>query len=161
MRLHDTYRPKPDLVDTATPPMRTKLAVGSLRGLGEWQMRKVLVHIEVNLSQRLQTQDLADLAGISLSHFFRAFRISQGEAPQAYVAARRIERAKQAMRDSERPLCEIALECGLYDQAHFTRMFRRRVGETPCAWRRGQMNRQRTSGDQSDATESPAFEQFA
>ena len=146
MRLHDTYRANADLDDAATPPMRMRLAIESLRGLGERQLQKVLAHIEANLSQRLRTQDLADLAGISLSHFFRAFRVSQGVAPQAYIAARRIDHAKQAMCNSERPLCEIALDCGLYDQAHFTGMFRRLVGETPCAWRRAQMNRPRQAG---------------
>jgi len=60
--------------------------------------------------------------------------------------AGRIDHAKQAMCNSERPLCEIALDCGLYDQAHFTRMFRRLVGETPCAWRRAQMNHPRQAG---------------
>jgi AraC-like DNA-binding protein len=33
-------------------------------------------------------------------------------------------------------LCAIALRCGLSDQSHFTRLFRRIVGETPYAWRR-------------------------
>jgi AraC-like DNA-binding protein len=34
------------------------------------------------------------------------------------------------------PLCRIALDCGLCDQSHLTRLFRRVVGTTPNAWRR-------------------------
>jgi AraC family transcriptional regulator len=34
------------------------------------------------------------------------------------------------------PLAEIAVSCGLADQAHFTRLFRRFAGESPGAWRR-------------------------
>jgi AraC-like DNA-binding protein len=33
-------------------------------------------------------------------------------------------------------LSEIALSCGMSDQSHFTRAFRRIVGETPHSWRR-------------------------
>jgi AraC-like DNA-binding protein len=33
------------------------------------------------------------------------------------------------------PLSEIALSCGMSDQSHFTRSFRRIVGETPHLWR--------------------------
>ena len=36
----------------------------------------------------------------------------------------------------DRRLCDIALECGFGDQAHFTRTFRRIVGQSPQAWRR-------------------------
>jgi AraC-like DNA-binding protein len=32
-------------------------------------------------------------------------------------------------------LSEIALSCGMSDQSHFTRSFRRIVGETPSSWR--------------------------
>jgi AraC-like DNA-binding protein len=40
------------------------------------------------------------------------------------------------MLSSQLPLSDIALSCGLSDQSHFTRVFRRIVGETPSAWRR-------------------------
>jgi AraC-like DNA-binding protein len=34
------------------------------------------------------------------------------------------------------PISSIAIKCGMCDQAHLTRTFRRRVGETPHTWRR-------------------------
>ena len=40
------------------------------------------------------------------------------------------------MLSTDAPLSEIALDCGLADQAHLSRLFRRIVGETPRAWRR-------------------------
>jgi AraC-like DNA-binding protein len=36
-------------------------------------------------------------------------------------------------------LSEIALTCGMSDQSHLTRVFRRMVGETPHAWRRSRI----------------------
>jgi AraC-like DNA-binding protein len=49
---------------------------------------------------------------------------------------RRIEFAQGVMLKTQLSLSEIALACGLSDQSHFTRAFRRIVGETPHAWRR-------------------------
>ena len=44
------------------------------------------------------------------------------------------------MLSTKATLAEIALECGLVDQAHFGKLFRRLVGETPGAWRRARVN---------------------
>jgi AraC-like DNA-binding protein len=41
------------------------------------------------------------------------------------------------LREHHLPLSEIALECGFVDQSHFSRVFVRRVGVGPRAWRRG------------------------
>jgi AraC family transcriptional regulator len=42
----------------------------------------------------------------------------------------------RAAGDRERPLSDVALACGFYDQSHFTRLFRRETGVTPAAYRR-------------------------
>ncbi|WP_225890025.1 helix-turn-helix domain-containing protein [Indioceanicola profundi] len=50
----------------------------------------------------------------------------------------RIERAKHLMLTTDEPLARIALDCGLADQSHLTRLFRTRVGMSPQSWRREQ-----------------------
>ena len=80
--------------------------------------------------------DVARVARLSLSHLFRVFHESFGEPPLAYVARQRILRAQTLMLSSRAPLSQIALGCGMYDQTHFTRLFRRIVGVNPSAWRR-------------------------
>ena len=54
----------------------------------------------------------------------------------AYVAARRVERAKLMMTSTRGKLTEIALACGFADQSHLTKSFSRVVGMTPWRWRR-------------------------
>jgi AraC family transcriptional regulator len=49
---------------------------------------------------------------------------------------RRIERAQGVMLRTSSSLAQIAAECGLADQAHLNKSFRRFVGESPGAWRR-------------------------
>jgi AraC family transcriptional regulator len=44
--------------------------------------------------------------------------------------------AQRLMLTTQEPLSQIALACGMADQAHLSKLFRRGVGETPGAWRR-------------------------
>lgn len=109
-------------------------------GLAPWALRRVLAHIEANLGAAIRNKDLADIARLSTYHFNFAFRNSVGDSPHAYIIRRRIERAQGLMLSSGKSLSDIALECGLADQAHLTRLFSRIVGESPAAWRRARSN---------------------
>jgi AraC family transcriptional regulator len=105
-------------------------------GLPAWQTRKVIAHVEANLSRRVPVQELARLLGLSASHFCRAFKCTFGASPRQYVLRRRVEVAQRLMLTTSEPLSSIAVSCGMCDQPHFTRSFHRVVGETPYAWRR-------------------------
>jgi AraC family transcriptional regulator len=105
-------------------------------GLAPWQVCKVRNYIETHLQSPITTRDLAAVARLSPFHFCRAFRGSFSTAPHAYLMRRRIERAQGLMLQTNISLGQIAVDCGLADQAHFNRLFRRFVGESPGAWRR-------------------------
>ena len=83
---------------------------------------------------------------LSLGHFFRSFRVSFGQPPLAYIKVRRIHHAQVLMLNTQEPLSQVALHCGMYDQAHFTRVFRKVVGISPSVWRR-QIQSEPTSAD--------------
>jgi AraC-like DNA-binding protein len=105
-------------------------------GLASWQARRLVTYIDANLTARVFLGDLARLAGLSNGHLCRAFKQTFGVSAHNYLMRRRIEFAQGAMLKTRMPLSEIALTCGLSDQSHFTRAFRRLTGETPHAWRR-------------------------
>jgi len=105
-------------------------------GLATWQARRIRSYIEDKLDSSIRATDLAGAVQLSASHFSRAFRKTFGETPVAYIQKRRIRRAQELMLASPRPLSQVALECGMCDQAHFCRVFRRFVGINPNAWRR-------------------------
>jgi AraC family transcriptional regulator len=113
--------------------LETRIARG---GIPAWQMRLVFAHVEANLCRTIQIRDLARLLDFSPSHFCRAFKCTLGVPPRDYVLRRRIEVAQGLMLTTSEPLSSIAVTCGMYDQAHFTRAFHRVVGETPYTWRR-------------------------
>jgi AraC-like DNA-binding protein len=68
--------------------------------------------------------------GASPSHLVRCFTGAFGIAPHQYVTARRIEAARRRLLDGE-PIALVAADVGFYDQAHFTRQFKRHVGTPP------------------------------
>ncbi|WP_170149543.1 helix-turn-helix domain-containing protein [Rhodoplanes roseus] len=110
-------------------------------GLAPWQARKVRRYMEANLASPVTLQVLATVGRLSTSHFARAFRASFGEPPHAYLMRLRVERACVLMVSTDEPLARIALDCGLADQSHLTRLFRRFVGTSPSTWRRARMAR--------------------
>jgi AraC family transcriptional regulator len=125
-------------VIVSSHPYDTKSATPSAPrgGLAPWQMCKVSAYIEAHLDLKIRAVDLSALVRLSVFYFFRAFRGSFGESPHTYVMRRRIERAQGMMLRTSSSLGQIAFECGLTDQAHLSKTFRRLVGESPGAWRR-------------------------
>ncbi len=109
-------------------------------GLAPWQIRRVSTHIEEHLGDTIQCEDLARLVRLSVSHFMRAFRDSFGCPPHTYLMRRRMQRAQGLMLTTDIALGQIAIECGLSDQSHLSRLFQKFVGESPAAWRRARVH---------------------
>jgi AraC family transcriptional regulator len=105
-------------------------------GLAPWQKRKIDRYIQQRLERPLRVKDLAEQVSLSVSHFCRAFRESFGASPHLHLTRLRVERAQRLMLTTQDPLNQIALACGMADQAHLSKLFRREVGEPPNAWRR-------------------------
>jgi transcriptional regulator GlxA family with amidase domain len=105
-------------------------------GLAPWQARRVAAYVRDNIGATLRASELATLVRLSYSHFNRAFKVSFHETPTSYIMRQRIGVAQEKMLATDHALSRVALECGLCDQAHFSRMFRRIVGLSPWQWRR-------------------------
>ncbi len=104
-------------------------------GLPSWRVRRVRDHIEQNIAGAIPIASLAMITGLSPSHFCRAFKATMGETAHQYTMRRRVQHAK-AMILAGDTLCQVAVACGLTDQAHLSRVFRRFTGQTPKTWRR-------------------------
>ena len=106
------------------------------RGLLEWQARRVSDHIERNIGTPIHVAHLSARVQLSEAHFARAFKRTYGNTPHAYVIGCRLDRASHLLLNGYTSISGIAVECGFTDQAHLCKLFRRRMGQSPAAWRR-------------------------
>lgn len=95
----------------------------------------ILEHIHNHLDSELKVSDLATMAGLSAPHFCRVFKKSMALSPHRYILLQRVDRAKELLQESELTLSEIAIQCGFYDQSHFSLQFRNFTGMTPKSYR--------------------------
>jgi AraC family transcriptional regulator len=86
-------------------------------------------------SQPLSLSTVAEFVGVHPAHlakiFRKHFRCTVGE----YIRRRRLECAVNELTHSDKPLAEIALAAGFYDQSHFTREIKLHNGITPAEFR--------------------------
>lgn len=104
-------------------------------GLAPAVRQRLADYIESLLDQPLSLGELAGVAELSEYHLARMFRISFGMAPYAWIAARRIDRARQLLLDPRLSLQQVAAACGYADTSHFSHRFRAAVGAAPGHYR--------------------------
>jgi transcriptional regulator GlxA family with amidase domain len=78
---------------------------------------------------------LARLSGVSEAHFARSFKDAFGLPPHRYLLTRRLERATALLRDTDRPITDIAFGTGWSSLGTFGRTFRDVTGESPGDFR--------------------------
>ncbi len=105
-------------------------------GLTQLQLRRVDDFIQAHIGDNISVADLANVAGLSVWHFARAFAAVSGVPPHQFVLRRRLALARNLLRAERTPMAEIAAACGFADHAHFTRSFRSNHGFTPTDFRR-------------------------
>ena len=118
-------------------------------GLAPWQERRAKEILSANLDGGVPLKEVARECRLSVSHFSRAFRRTMGVAPHHWLLTRRIEVAKEKLRNTGLSLSDVALACGFADQSHLTRVFTGMVGVSPGAWRRTLDGRQAEEAQRS------------
>ena len=101
-----------------------------------WQIQRVNEYLNGHLNRKIRVSDLSAVVQRSEAHFSRAFKETFGLSPHTYVLQRRLEKASHLMLVSDDRLSDIAVACGMTDQAHLCKIFRQMTGQTPAAWRR-------------------------
>lgn len=104
-------------------------------GLDAASRRRLEDYIDAHLDRRIALADLAAVAGLRRHGLPAAFRHSFGATPLQYVIARRLQRACMLLRETRRPIADIAQDCGFFSHSHMTGMFRRHLGVVPSAVR--------------------------
>ena len=95
-------------------------------------MEYVLEHYRRPIS----VADLARRAELSASQLQREFRRLFGMSVGDYVLRLRLLMAQRRLRETADAIGRIAVDCGFYDQSHFTRAFKAHTGLAPQQYRR-------------------------
>jgi AraC family transcriptional regulator len=104
-------------------------------GLNRDRLRAAIDYIQAHLDEKLTLDAIAQHLNMSVYHFCDLFKQSVGIAPYKYVLQQRVERAKHLLKDEERAIVDIALECGFANQTHLNKHFRKFTGMTPNSYR--------------------------
>lgn len=104
------------------------------RGAEKAALRRAKDFIHEHFREKVTLDMLERAAGLSRYHLIRLFKLECGLPPAAYQNMLRLNLAKSELALGEKPLAEIALEAGYYDQSHFSRSFRAHVGVSPSRY---------------------------
>ena len=86
-------------------------------------------------AEPLDVATLASTAHLSASQFARSFKQVYGETPHRYLQRRRVERAMTLLRQTDRPVTDIAWDVGFASLGTFSSTFARIVGHSPSEHR--------------------------
>ncbi|GEM_PF-2759839 len=92
--------------------------------------------IQDNLGEDLRLAAIASACNVSINHLCLMFKQSVGQSVHQFVIEQRLERAKSLLKNSKKPLVDIAQETGFSNQAHFTNSFRKTHGIPPDQYRK-------------------------
>ncbi len=92
-------------------------------------------HIQENFGEGLRVETLARMSSLSPYQYEQRMKKAFGLTAGQFITRTRMEAACRLLRETDRPIGEIALDCGFYDQSAFTRQFKATTGFTPRQYR--------------------------
>lgn len=93
-------------------------------------------YIHEHYYEKISVDTLAKIANLSRSTFLRKFTDVCKMPPSEYVINRRIEASEYMLLNTSDSILNISFKCGFYDAAHFSRIFCRKRGLSPSAFRK-------------------------
>ncbi len=99
---------------------------------------RAAARLSEDLTNAPSIAEIAQQASCTPDHLTRVFSKVMGMSPQAYLVQRRIDRAKQLLRETGLTVSQIADVLGYRDVYFFSRQFKQKSGWTPTEYRRGE-----------------------
>ena len=103
---------------------------------GDYQrLTRACEYVLAHYGEPIAVADLATRTHLSPSQLQREFRRLFGMSVGDYLLRVRLIMARRRLEATLDPVGQIALDCGFYDQSHFTRAFRAETGLRPLDYR--------------------------
>ncbi len=98
-------------------------------------INRVLEHIENHMGEGLSLGELANIAHMNPCYFSTFFKKYNGIGPSAYISRKRVYRAMEYLRTTNKSILEIATLCGFNNSANFNKTFKKITGIVPSEYR--------------------------
>lgn len=95
------------------------------------EISSILIHIEKNLSEIRNLEELANKCNLSLSRFKHLFKKEVGIPPTEYINRKKVEKAELLLFNSNLSIKNIAYDLGFSSPAYFTTVFKQYKGYPP------------------------------
>jgi AraC family transcriptional regulator len=105
--------------------------------LSAHRLKQATDYIHDRLAEDVSLAAISQHLGMSCYYFARWFKQSMDISPHQYVIQQRVERAKQLLKQPNKSIADVALASGFSSQSQMTQHFRKLMGTTPSAYRRG------------------------
>jgi AraC family transcriptional regulator len=114
----------------STPARRRPAAMTPLK------LRRVAEHVAARLDETVSVAALAELSGMSRTHFTRSFQSATGQTPHRFILTQRLEAVLRMLDEGAQDLSVVAARTGFSSHAHMTTAFKQAFGRTPADYRR-------------------------
>lgn len=98
-------------------------------------IRKAKEYIDKHFQKDMSLDDISRELNISPYYFSKLFKEETGENFVEYVTGRRMNRAKQLLKNSEMSIKEVCAEAGYSDPNYFSRIFKKYQGVSPTEYK--------------------------
>ncbi len=99
------------------------------------RLSKAKDYIDSCFSENITLSNLAEIACMAEHHFLRHFKNAFDITPHQYTTQRRLEEAKQLLKETEKPVSSIIHMIGFECPSSFGRLFKNYTSHTPIGFR--------------------------
>ena len=103
------------------------------------KIKDVIKYIEENYQHPISIDEIANVCNFSSSHFMKYFKKVMGTSFIDYLNEYRLSMASRLLLSSSDNILEVAAECGYENLSYFNRIFKKKYGITPSAYRNGRL----------------------
>ena len=102
------------------------------------KVKGMMIYIHEHYAEKISIRELASAVFLSERECYRVFQNHLHMTPVDYIRSYRIQIACQMLAESQAPITEVGIACGMENSSYFGKVFRQATGYTPrqyrCKW---------------------------
>jgi AraC-like DNA-binding protein/mannose-6-phosphate isomerase-like protein (cupin superfamily) len=124
------------LVNLSTSLIRRFIPIQGISKSDDKTLRTALDYIDSHLSEKITLEDVAGAVNMSVGYFSSYFKKKLGVGGTEYINKRRLSKAVMLIKTTDKPVTEIAFECGFNSLSVFYDNFTKTYSTPPLKFRK-------------------------